>query len=44
VSDLVDASGGEAYEGNVAAYKAGTEELIPRLLETLPVWLKAFRR
>jgi len=43
VSDLVDARGGEAYEGNMAAYQAGTESIMPRLLEALPEWVKLFR-
>ncbi|MGC8856150.1 MAG: hypothetical protein ACP5QU_05070 [Anaerolineae bacterium] len=38
VSDLVGASGGEAY-GNYELFLARTQEIMARLLEQLPAWL-----
>ncbi len=39
VSDLVGPSGGEAYDGNVEVFRAGTAAIMPALLRSLPDWL-----
>ena len=44
VSDVVDASEGEAYGGKMAVFVAGTEAVMPKLLASLPAWVSAFRR
>lgn len=41
VTDLVDSSGSEA-DGNLSTYREGTQAVMPKLLETLPFWIKAF--
>lgn len=39
VTDLVGASGGEAYDGNVSFYHESTNRVMRMLLDTLPDWL-----
>jgi adenosylhomocysteine nucleosidase len=39
VSDLVGPGGGEAYEGNIHVFVAGTTEIIKRLVHDLPAWI-----
>lgn len=40
VSDLVGASGGEAYDGNKIVWVEAAERIIPRLVDSLPGWLR----
>jgi adenosylhomocysteine nucleosidase len=39
VTDLVGPGGGEAYEGNIQVFVAGTREIMARLVPALPEWL-----
>jgi len=39
VSDLVGPGGGEAYEGNIHVFVAGTTEILKRLVHDLPAWI-----
>ena len=39
VSDLVDSTGGEAYDGTMAAFNTGAPMVMERLLTSLPSWL-----
>ena len=40
VSDLVGASGGEAYEGNIEVFRQNALEIMKRLIVALPAWLE----
>lgn len=39
VTDLVGASGGEAYAGNIHVFVEGATEVLRRLTDSLPAWL-----
>jgi adenosylhomocysteine nucleosidase len=39
VTDLVGASGGEAYEGNVQVFVEGAAQVLRQLVDTLPAWI-----
>ena len=39
VTDLVGASGGEAYDGNIHVFVEGTGRILKRLVQALPGWL-----
>ena len=39
VSDLVDAEGGEAYDGAHQVFVTGAKEILSQLAEALPAWL-----
>ena len=43
VSDLVDTSGGEAYDGTANAWFEATKKVISGLFRILPVWVTYFR-
>ena len=43
VSDLVDPSGGEAYDGTANAWFEATKKVISNLFSILPTWIKYFR-
>ncbi len=44
VSDLVGRYGGEAYDGNVDVFLAGTERVMNKLVASLPAWIGLGRR
>ena len=45
VTDLVGASGGEAYEGNIEVFHQNAFLILQRLIESLPAWLeRAYNR
>ncbi len=39
VTDLVGSSGGEAYEGNIAVFEKGAEQVLMQLVHFLPEWI-----
>jgi adenosylhomocysteine nucleosidase len=39
VTDLVGASGGEAYDGNIHVFVEGAARILERLIEALPAWI-----
>ncbi len=43
VSDLVDPSGGEAYDGTANVWFEATKKVISNLFNILPLWIKYFR-
>lgn len=42
VTDLVGENSGEAYDGNISRFYENTEEIMQRLLNSLPRWLELF--
>jgi adenosylhomocysteine nucleosidase len=39
VTDIVGEGGGEAYNGNIAVFYENTEEIMEKLINSLPHWL-----
>jgi nucleoside phosphorylase len=44
VSDLVDTSGGEAYDGTANVWFEATKKVISDLFSILPIWVTYFRK
>jgi adenosylhomocysteine nucleosidase len=43
VSDLIDHSGGEAYDGNIDIFYENTNRIMNDLLDSLPGWIKIYK-